>query len=176
MFELDIMILKTNSTVQRLRNTLPQHGKVTWIGLRSARREPMTSVEQVGVSPDGGLIGDRYQGRSGHRQVTLVQAEHLVVIANFMGLAEIPPGFLRRNIVVKGINLLALREKEVEIGNARIEITGLCHPCSRMEEILGDGGYNAVRGHGGVTARVLTCGHIAIGDLVCLPATVSKTL
>lgn len=124
----------------------------------------MASVEQVGVDPSIGLHGDRYAGRSGTRQVTLIQAEHLPVIASCLGLSRVAPQLLRRNIVVRGINLLALKGKVVHIGHVQLEITGLCHPCSKMETLLGPGGYNAVRGHGGMTARVLTPGVIALGD------------
>lgn len=124
----------------------------------------MTSVEQVSVDPSIGLHGDRYAGRSGTRQVTLIQAEHLPVIASCVGLPCVAPQLLRRNIVVRGINLLALKGKVIRIGKVELEITGLCHPCSKMETQLGAGGYNAMRGHGGMTARVLTPGTIALGD------------
>ncbi len=128
----------------------------------------MKSVNEVLVSPEVGLDGDRYHGRSGQRHVTLLQAEHLPVIASCVGQSHVAPESLRRNLVVKGINLLALRNKTVTVGGVELEVTGLCHPCSRMEETLGPGGYNAVRGHGGVTARVLSRGCITIGDSVGL--------
>jgi len=143
---------------------LPQTGRVEWIGLRPARDVDMASVEQVSVDPSIGLHGDRYAGRSRTRQVTLIQAEHLPVIASCVGLPCVAPQLLRRNIVVRGINLLALKGKIIHIGEVDLEITGLCHPCSKMETRLGAGGYNAMRGHGGMTARVLTPGVIALGD------------
>ena len=148
-------------------NTLPGCGKVAWIGLRPAKRETMEIVANATLSTDSGLIGDRYGGRSGERQVTLMQAAHLPAIASYLGREEIVPEMLRRNLLITGINLLALKDKVVSIGNAQLEITGLCHPCSRMEEIFGPGGYNAVRGHGGLTARVLKSGSVAVGDEVC---------
>ena len=126
----------------------------------------MVSVEGVLASPDSGLDGDRYSGRTGHRHVTLLQAEHLPVVASCLGRDAITPESLRRNVVVRGINLLALKDRDIVVGPVVLRVTGLCHPCSRMETTLGPGGYNAVRGHGGITARVVTAGRIAIGDSV----------
>jgi MOSC domain-containing protein YiiM len=69
-------------------------------------------------------------------------------------------------LVISGINLLALKDKEFKIGDVALAYTGLCHPCSYMEEVLGEGGYNTMRGHGGITARVLTEGVISRGDIL----------
>ena len=152
--------------LQDLFDTLPQVGAITWIGVRPARRAAMQALNAVVLSTEGGLQGDRYAGQSHKRQVTLIQEEHLSVIASCLGRDSIAPEEVRRNIVVKGVNLLALRNKTFTLGNVKLEYTGLCHPCSRMEAILGPGGYNAMRGHGGITARVVEAGEVALGDEV----------
>jgi MOSC domain-containing protein YiiM len=142
-------------------------GRLVWIGLRPERRAPVVEATQALLEPGRGLLGDRWRGSaSGARQVTIIAAEHLRAIAGFLGLAEVAPARLRRNLVVEGVNLLALKGRRVRIGGALLEFSGECHPCSRMEEEFGPGGYNAVRGHGGITARVIEGGRIATGDVV----------
>ena len=153
-------------TIQTLLNTLPQTGTVSWIGLRPQRRAIINVVEQVEAFKDTGLIGDRYAGTAGKRQVTLIQTEHLQVMASLLGLESVDPALLRRNICISGLNLLALKGKRFQIGDALLEYTGLCHPCSFMEEVFGDGGYNAIRGHGGITASVIRTGVIRLDDPV----------
>jgi MOSC domain-containing protein YiiM len=151
-----------------LLNTMPQTGRVTWIGLRPEKGADLQSVSEAGVTLEDGLTGDHYHGKSGKRQVTLIQAEHLDAVAKILGKESINPHLTRRNIVVSGVNLLAFTDRRLTIGEVVLEATGLCHPCSRMEENLGPGGYNAMRGHGGLTTRVVKGGTIRVGDAVSL--------
>ena len=153
--------------IQALINTLPQVGTLTWIGLRPEKKKPLKSVEDAEITEEAGLIGDHFSSTySKTRQVTLIQREHLEAVASMMGKPSIDPGLIRRNLVIGGINLFALRNQKFRIGEVVLEGTGYCHPCSRMEENLGPGGYNAMRGHGGITARVVQGGDIRLGDEV----------
>ena len=157
------------STVARLLATLPQTGRLEWIGQRPVRREPLVSVPEAELATDSHLLGDHARPKSGgKRQITLLQHEHLAAVASYLGLnAPLNPGRLRRNLVVSGLNLLALKNRQVRIGDEVVlDITGECHPCSRMEEELGPGGYNAMRGHGGLTAHIAQGGRIRVGDVV----------
>lgn len=138
-------------------------GRVEWIGLRPDRRAEMRSVETALISPNG-LEGDR--SRAGKRAVTLIQQEHLAAIGSYLGQGSIAPEILRRNLVVSGVNLAALKGREVQVGEAVLRFTVICAPCSRMEEALGTGGYSAVRGHGGWCAEVLNPGRVRLGDAV----------
>jgi len=134
---------------------------------QAGQKKAMFSLSEVEAITQKGLSGDHYSGSVGSkRQISLFQQEHLNTIASFMRLKKVSPEMLRRNIVIKGINLLALKDKTFWVGEALLEYTGECHPCSRMEETLGEGGYNAVRGHGGITARILNGGKITVGDLL----------
>ncbi|MDA0193728.1 MAG: MOSC domain-containing protein [Bacteroidetes bacterium] len=155
---------ESGSIVKELLNTIPQTGQVVWIGLRPGRKVPMEVVSKAEAIPGLGLSGDRFKGTvESKRQVTLIQHEHLSVIENIIGM-KVDPAILRRNIVIEGINLLSLHNQTFRIGEVIFEGTGYCHPCSNMESALGKGGYNAMRGHGGITARVLSPGSIRVND------------
>lgn len=158
----------TNSVktpMKELLDNLPQVGRVEWISIRPGRGEPVQVLEQAHITVENGLEGDRYGGRPGSpRQVTLIQKEHLAAVGSMLGREPIDPVTARRNIVVSGVNLLALKGKQFQIGEAILEYTGLCHPCSKMEAAFGPGGYNAMRGHGGITAKVIQSGSVKLND------------
>lgn len=142
-------------------------GIVEWIGVSPGTRAAIEVVGSVDVIT-GGLRGDHHcrPAATSKRQVTLIQAEHLPVVAGLLSLDVVDPKLLRRNIVVSGFNLAALRFTRFQIGTAVLEGTGICPPCSRMEENLGRGGYAAMVNHGGITAIVLDPGVITLGDSV----------
>ena len=143
------------------RHAVP--GRLDWIGLRAERYAPIDVVDTAELT-ETGLVGDH--GRAGKRAVTLIQSEHLPVIAALSGHDQIQPERLRRNLLISGLNLLALRKGPLAIGDAMLEIHGPCPPCSRMETELGPGGYNAMRGHGGWYASVSKPGVISLGDTI----------
>jgi MOSC domain-containing protein YiiM len=153
--------------IKEFISKIPQKGNLEWIGVRPIRKQPLQSVNSVEVNTKMGLEGDHFAStHSCKRQVTLIQKEHLDAVASILGKDSIDPGLTRRNLVISGVNLLALRNMKFHIGEVILEGTGYCHPCSRMEENLGPGGYNAMRGHGGLTAKVIQGGVIKLGDTV----------
>ena len=143
-------------------------GKVTWIGLRPQRKADIRVVSQALATEGLGLKGDRrYTGNPGSaRQVTFINQEHIELIAKLLKRDTVDPSILRRNVVVTGINLVALRHQRFQIGDAIFEANAHCHPCLRMEQALGKGAVAAMLGHGGVCAKVIQSGVISIGDEV----------
>jgi MOSC domain-containing protein YiiM len=157
--------MNPDGDLAKLMARFPRAGRVEWIGVRPERRAPLAGVATVEAIAGHGLAGDHYASKSnGKRQVTLIQLEHLEAVAKLLGIGAVAAADVRRNVVVSGINLYALRDRRFVLGGVLLEGSGTCDPCSRMEEVLGEGGYNAMRGHGGITARIIESGTFKPGD------------
>ncbi len=159
-------------------------GRIEAIILRTQRLRGAESVHEAQAVVGRGLLGDhraerlRETDEQRRRELSLIQAEHLPLIGAWTGQATVDPLRLRRNLVISGVNVAAMHSPFADqrliwrIGEqVSIEITGSCPPCSRMEAELGLGGYAALRGHGGSTARIVSGGVIRVGDAVTLCTT-----
>jgi MOSC domain-containing protein YiiM len=158
------MTKRTNPLDRFARDLSP--GTLTWIGLRTERRGQVIPVERARALATKGLEGDHRMDKTpgSARQLTLISEEFIEQIIHYTGIDSIDPALLRRNLVVRDINLNCLRHQRFQIGEALFEATALCHPCSRMESVLGKGGVAAMIGHGGLCARILRTGYIGVGD------------
>jgi MOSC domain-containing protein YiiM len=145
-----------------------QAGRLEWIGLRPERQAPMRVVEQALAIADRGLQGDRRAvgSKGAARQITIISDEFIQSIAENLGREFISPDLLRRNLVVSGLKLNALHYQYIQIGDAVFQLTATCHPCSRMDSTLGEGGLAAMLGYGGMCANIIESGKIQCGDTV----------
>ena len=136
-------------------------------------REAGVSVERVGevAAIEGcGLAGDRYCLGTGHWsrfgrvcQVTLIAAEDLDVIEKETGI-RVRDGEHRRNVVLRGVNLGDLHRRRFRIGGATLEYVGPRSVCRYIERLTEPGMTQALKGRGGICAKVIENGTVRVGD------------
>jgi MOSC domain-containing protein YiiM len=151
------------------------NGRLGGIARHDRPRGAIETLDHVSVTCELGVRGDLRgairPGKSGRRQISLIEAESWdAALAELRLSADLllPWHVRRANLLVHDIRLPREPGKVIAIGKSlRIETTCECDPCSRMDEIL-PGLKLALMPdwRGGVLGRVLTDGEIAIGDEV----------
>jgi len=141
-------------------------GVVESIHVAARKKEPPVAVERARAVPGRGLEGDRYFNRKkssgpygGVHDLTLIEAEAAEA-------ADLEPGDARRNVVVRGIDLNALVGERFRIGAVECVGHDLAHPCRRLERLTRPGVLKGLVGRGGLYARIVSDGEIAVGDAV----------
>src|SRR5256886_13292172 len=95
------------------------------------------------------------------REVLFVSKEHLDSV-------NVEPGAIRENLTVEGTDVEEWPVgQRVRVGDALFEITMVCDPCHRMDE-LRDGLRTELQDKRGMLARVVESGEVAVGDEVQL--------
>jgi len=93
------------------------------------------------------------------REVLLVSKEHLDSVG-------VSPGAIRENVTVEGADVQTWQVgQRVRVGETLLEITMVCEPCHRMDE-LRDGLRAELDGKRGMLAHIVEGGEIALGDSV----------
>ena len=145
-------------------------GTVVGIFTAPAGGAATVARDQVQAVADRGLEGDRYfDSNAGDHdpadEITLIAAESLVW-AKTEHDVTLDPGEHRRNIVVEGLDLVALVEQTVGVGDAVVEVVADNPPCKYLQELTGKPVLTALRQRGGVRGRIVTSGTIRVGDSV----------
>jgi len=148
----------------------------------------MGTVEQLFITPDGGesmsqqesvdlveggIVGDRYLRGTGHYapydvcEVTLIESEAIDRVDREFDI-DLRDGRHRRNIVTRGVDVHELLETSFRIGDAELRGTRPRPPCAHLEDVAGEAGVASalVDGRGGICARVLSAGAVAVDDPV----------
>jgi MOSC domain-containing protein YiiM len=120
-----------------------------------------------------GLEGDRYCAGTGHWsrfgrfcEVTFIVAEDLDKIELETGVS-VKNGEHRRNIVTRGINLASFRRGgRFRAGEAVFEYRGPRSVCRYIERLTEPGMTQALKGRGGICARVIGNGTVRVGDRI----------
>jgi MOSC domain-containing protein YiiM len=147
-------------------------GVVEGIFVTGEGNAAMVGVEEVRTVQGCGIEGDRYCEGTGFWtrygdvcQVTLIAGEDLDYIEEELGIRA-KDGEHRRNIITRGITLGDLRRKRFRVGEAVLEYDRPRPPCRHVQDLSEPGMTRALRGRGGICARVIEGGMIRARDAI----------
>jgi MOSC domain-containing protein YiiM len=141
-----------------------QHNFVGHHG-REPGTEPMQEVDSLDCVAGHGLRGDRYfDHKENYKgQITFFEMEVYEDLMARLGIPDREPSVFRRNVLTRGVDLNSLIEKEFTVQGVTFYGTEECKPCYWMDTAFSQGALEALRGHGGLRARILTDGVLKRG-------------
>ena len=145
-------------------------GQVAGIFIAAAHGAPLQALDEVKAVAGRGLTGDRnfYGDDDGHDpadEITLIAAEGLERARTEHGL-DLAPGEHRRQIVVEGVDLLALVGRTVRVGEVEVAVLADNPGCRYLQNLVGKPVLRGLRRHGGVRGEILHGGVLRVGDPV----------
>lgn len=137
-----------------------QEGTIVSVQVAGQSRQPMQPLQQAQAVSDFGIQGDRKASRGSARQVLFMDSETLQEF-------RLQPGDVRENVTTSGLDLSAVQTGNVLFvgAEATFEVTGLCDPCRRMDDIR-PGLREELAGRRGLLTTVINGGQIHPGDSV----------
>lgn len=131
---------------------------------QAAGENPIVAVEQVECLAGRGIWGDRFfDFKDGYKgQITFLSGEVFDDVCRQVGAVGKSPGVTRRNVITTGVDLNSLVGASFEIQGLRFEGVCECSPCYWMNGAIGPGAEEALRGRGGLRARILSDGWLRV--------------
>ena len=128
-------------------------------------RHETPSVETVECVAGKGIVGDRYFGYKENfkGQITFIAQETIDAVGSGIGAEQLDSRLLRRNVVTVGVDLNELIGRVFRIGGVLFAGTEECAPCFWMDKVVDEGAMRLLAGRGGLRARILESGTLALG-------------
>jgi MOSC domain-containing protein YiiM len=147
-----------NLYISKEHNYVGHHGK-------PPGKAPVLEVSELECVADRGIKGDRYfdHQKSADGQITFFAEEIHEQLGKDLGVRDKPTTVYRRNVVTRGGDLNSLSGQEFEVQGVRFFGTEECRPCYWMDQAYAPGAENALRGNGGLRARILSSGTLQTG-------------
>jgi MOSC domain-containing protein YiiM len=135
--------------------------RIAGIFVSPGRRQEMERRERARALAGHGLEGCAHARPGTKREVLFASSDHLDAVG-------VEPGLIRENFTVEGADVQRWPlGQRLQIGGAQFEVTMVCDPCSRMDE-LRSGLQAELEGRRGMLARVVETGEVAVGDEIKL--------
>ncbi|HEY2712910.1 MAG TPA: MOSC domain-containing protein [Chthoniobacterales bacterium] len=127
---------------------------------------PIVEASKIECVAGRGIRGDRYfDFRQDYKgQITFFSREVFDLMSEHFGLTNKSPGVLRRNVIVSDVDLMGLIGVDFILQGIEFRGTAHCAPCFWMETAFAPGAEKFLAGRGGLRARILTDGWLAVGD------------
>tara|TARA_R110002096_G_scaffold215310_12_gene403162 strand:- start:13611 stop:14069 length:459 start_codon:yes stop_codon:yes gene_type:complete len=128
--------------------------------------DPMVEVDEVECIANRGIKGDRFLDHKPDYkgQITFFAKSVYDRLCDQFQVADKSPKAFRRNVIVDDVDLNTLIGEDFEIQGIRFHGTEECRPCYWMDQAFADGAHEALKGHGGLRARILSDGVLRSGS------------
>ena len=154
MIELDNTIIH-NIFISEDHNFYGHHEKVPGTN-------PMVEVDEVICEAGKGIVGDRFHNyKEDYKgQITFFSLEVYNDISEMFAMEDLSPSAFRRNVIISGIDLNSLIDNEFKLQGINFLGTQEAAPCYWMNSAIAEGAEEAMKGKGGLRAKILTNGRL----------------
>jgi MOSC domain-containing protein YiiM len=132
---------------------------------QAAAGNPTVEVKAIMCRAGHGVEGDRFfdykENYAG--QITFFAWDIFVAAREKFSVPALSPGAFRRNVIIEGVDVNTLIGRRFSVGGVEFEGTVESKPCYWMEQAVAPGAEEWLRGHGGLRARILSDGPLAVG-------------
>jgi MOSC domain-containing protein YiiM len=141
----------------------PSHNFLGHHGLPPGE-EPMEACAEIDCVASSGIRGDRFFDHKPDfkGQITFFEMESHEALCQKLGLADVPSTAYRRNVITRGVDLNTLIGQEFEVQGVRFLGTEEAKPCYWMDQAVGPGAHEGLKGKGGLRAKILTNGSLRV--------------